>query len=1016
MPTQSPNGGQSANPPQPSGASQQESTKTRFPIVGIGASAGGLVAFERFFRSFPPDVNPDMAFVLVQHLAPNHTSILAELIRNYTPMPVYEVEDGMSVRPNCVYIKPPTHDMAILNGTFQLLHPAEPRGQRLPIDYFFCSLAQDQCQFAVGIILSGTGSDGSQGVRAIKNEGGLVIAQSTESTEFDGMPRSAIQSGAVDFVSDISDMPTQLLAFASRAASTQAQLPVKRTVEIENTIQKIFVLLKTRAGHDFSFYKPNTIDRRIERRMAVNQVDSHEEYLKKLQKSPSEIEALFHDMLIGVTNFFRDPDAFERLEKLLSQLVVEKSLRGAPVRVWVGGCSTGEEAYSIAILLHEQMEAAQEASGVTFGTQIFASDMDPRAIAIARAGLYPKSISEHISPERLARYFSIEPDNAAYRVHKRIREMIVFSEHDINKDPPFSKLDLISCRNVMIYLGSELQRKLIPLFHFALNPNGLLFLGSSEGIGDFHQLFDVLDRKAKLYRRKPDFEGMPRTKLPRSSSVAPAPIDTTAYRTKLSMPTRLPLRELAEQTVLSLLSPAAALVNDKGDILYLLGRTGTFLEPAAGEPGVNNILKMARDGLRYQLASSLQKVVATKQTVLVSNVLVKTNGHYSNVELSVCPVNAETSLSLPSTRENLYLVLMKEMTGVATITGLTSSDSSSDVSTLARQESVIVRDSQALIESLHAELQAKEEYLQSAYEELESANEELKSSNEEMQSVNEELQSTNEELETSKEELQSINEEVTTVNMELQNKVSDLSRLNNDMNNLLAGTGIATIFVDQKLCILRFTPTIAQIINLIGSDVGRPVGQIVSNLVGYDSLVADAKKVLDTLESQDRRVQTTDGNWFQMRIKPYRTIENVIEGVVIVFVDITDMKRTEESLEIANKQLRLAVVVRDAYDAITVHDLEGRIIAWNPSASRIYGWSEEEALQMNVRDRIPLALQNESLAVVAKLSTEVLEPYETQRLTKSGDVLNVRISATALRNKSGQLYAVATTERMEPPS
>jgi two-component system CheB/CheR fusion protein len=993
-----------------------ETTKSKFPIVGIGASAGGLAAFERFFRSFPPNVNPDMAFVVVQHLAPNHTSILAELIRNYTSMTVYEAEDGMRVQPNCVYVKPPSYDIAILNGTLQLMDPTEPRGQRLPIDYFFSSLAQDQCQFAVGIIMSGTGSDGSQGVRAIKNEGGLVMAQSIESTEFDGMPRSAISTGAVGLVSDISDMPAQLLAFAARAYDSETRLPVKRTAEVENVIQKIFILLKARTGHDFSFYKPNTIDRRIERRLAVNVVDSLEEYYKKLQKSPSEVEALFHDMLIGVTSFFRDPDAFEKLEERIPQLIAEKSITGTPVRAWVGGCSTGEEAYSIAILLHEQMEAAQEIDDAACSVQVFASDIDPRAIATARTGLYPKSISEHVSPARLARYFTFEPENAAYRIHKRIREMVVFSEHDVNKDPPFSKLDLISCRNLMIYLGSELQRRLIPLFHFALNPNGLLFLGSSEGIGEFHQLFAPLDRKAKLYQRKPDFEGMPRTILPRASTAASAPIDATKFKTKFASPTKFPLRELAEQTVLSLLAPSAAMVNDKGDIFYLLGRTGTFLEPAAGEPSVHNILRMAREGLRYQLATALQKAVTTQQTVRVSNVLVKTNGHFTNVELSVCPASGGTQPTALNAEDLLYLVLMKDMAGAARSTIPVPSDASTDVSTPTSQESLIAQDSQALIESLHAELQAKEEYLQSAYEELESANEELKSSNEEMQSVNEELQSTNEELETSKEELQSINEEVTTVNSELQNKVSDLSRLNNDMNNLLSGTGIATIFVDQRLRILRFTPTVDhQIINLIGSDVGRPVGQIVSNLVGYDSLVADAKRVLDTLESHERRVQTTDGHWFQMRMKPYRTMDNVIEGIVIAFIDITDMKHAEDSLEKANRQLRLAVVVRDAYDAITVQDLEGRIIAWNPSATRIYGWSEDEALQLNVRDRIPQSLQNECLTHVAKLSrAEILEPYETQRLTKSGSVLNVRITATALMNDSGLLYAIATTERLEP--
>jgi two-component system, chemotaxis family, CheB/CheR fusion protein len=985
-----------------------------FFIVGIGASAGGLGAFETFFRNLPQAADLGMAFVLVQHLAPDHTSILTELIRNFTQLKVYEVEDGMAVMPNCVYVIPPNHDMGILNGTLQLLNPTEPRGQRLPIDYFFCSLAQDQRNLAIGCIFSGTGSDGSQGVHAIKNEGGMVMVQSPESTDFDGMPRAAIKTGVVDFVSPVSEMPAQLLAFVSRAHVTLPRHPVKRTQEAENAIQKIFVLLRSRTGHDFSNYKPNTIDRRIERRMAVNHVDTLDAYIKKLQENPIEIELLFQDILIGVTSFFRDPEVFQKLEELLSKMIAEKSGSDAPIRVWVGGCSTGEEAYSIAMLLNEKLEAANSDHSVNTKVQIFASDIDSRAIATARAGLYPLSITEHVSPERLARHFTFEAASGAYRIHKRIREMVIFSEHDVNKDPPFSKLDLISCRNLMIYLGNKLQRRLIPMFHFSLNPNGLLFLGSSEGIGDFEQLFTVIDRKAKIYRRKPDYDGMPRVKLNSVSATANLRTDATKPLGNIAPSSKVPLRELAERSVLSLLAPTAALVNERGDIHYLLGRTGVFLEPTPGEAAVNNILKMGREGLRHQLASALHKVVSTQQIVHVSNLLVKTNGHYTHVDMSICPADNMATSPHMDFGDKLYLILLREVSAVPPLAKPLPIDSHAESSDIVSQETIIARDNEALIASLSAELQAKDEYLQSAHEELESANEELKSSNEEMQSVNEELQSTNEELETSKEELQSINEELATVNSELQSKVTDLSRLNNDMNNLLSGSGIATIFVDHQLCILRFTPTMAQIINLISSDVGRPVGHIVSNLIGYDSLVADAKKVLDTLESTERRVQTAGGNWFHMRIKPYRTIDNVIEGVVLTFVDITEIKRTEDSLEKANRQMRLAVVVRDASDAITVHDLEGRITAWNPAATRLYGWTEEEALNTNVRERIPQKLQAEYFSKVANLSQSMkLEPYRTQRLTKSGILLNVHITATALENESGVVYAVATTERID---
>ncbi len=992
---------------------QQSEIMAGFPIIGIGASAGGLAAFKSFFAGFAPDTHLNMAFVLVQHLAPDHSSILAELIRTFTTRAVFEVEDGMQVRPNCVYVIPPNHEMAILNGRLSLLPCNEPRTQRLPIDFFLNSLAQDQRQFAIAIILSGNGSDGAQGIRAIKSEGGMVMVQSPESTEFDGMPRSAIKTGIVDFVCEVDQMPTRLTEFAARAYRGNQRIPPKRTPEVESAIQKIFVMLRARTGHDFSLYKPNTVDRRIERRMLVNQVDSLDEYLKRLQKNPNEIEALFHDLLIGVTHFFRDPEAFEKLEKQLSTLISEKSAAGSRIRVWVGGCSTGEEAYSIAILVHEQLETLQSEQAATFGAQVFASDMDARAIAIARAGLYPKSISEFITPTRLARFFTYEPDTESYRISKRIREMVIFSEHDVNKDPPFSKLDLISCRNLMIYLGSELQRRLIPLFHFALNPNGLLFLGSSEGIGDFEQLFTTVDRKAKLYRRKPDFEGMQRVRLPRASSSIFPTLEVAAPNAKAAVPVKLPMRELAEQTILSLLSPAAALVNAKGDILYLLGRTGSFLEPTAGESAINNILKMAREGLRHQLTTALHKVATTQVPVHLSDLLVKTNGHFAQVDVSICPAYKPRAATLSQLNDGLYLVLMKEVLPSSSAK-LPEVDDSPELLEAPIQSTIVTRDSEALIESLNAELQAKEEYLQSAYEELESANEELKSSNEEMQSVNEELQSTNEELETSKEELQSINEELSTINSELQSKVADLSRLNNDMNNLLAGSGVATIFVDQKLCILRFTPAMAQIINLIASDVGRPVAHIVSNLIGYSDLIDDASTVLETLVPQERQVQTSAGQWFHMRIKPYRTIDNVIEGVVITFVDITDLKRSEDMLERANRQMRLAIVARDSCDAITVHDLDGRIIAWNPAATKLYGWSEEEALQLNVRDRIPPRLLAEWLSLASSLGrAEILEPFKSERLTKSGDVLNVRILATALVNEAGLAYAVATTERLE---
>ncbi len=974
------------------------------PVVGIGASAGGLAAFEAFFSGMPADVDPNMAFVLVQHLAPDHKSILADIIRRYTRMQVFEVEDGMRVRPNCAYIIPPNRDMAFLNGTLQLLEPSAPRGQRLPIDFFFRSLAQDQHERAICIVLSGTGSDGTLGVRAIKGEGGMVMVQNPGSTEYDGMPRSAINTGLVDFELPPAEMPAQLIAYAAHAFGKAPMNSEVHEPRAENALKKIFILMRAQTGHDFSQYKPSTILRRIERRMAVHQIEAVDGYVKYLQQTPAEVEALFRDLLIGVTNFFRDPEAFKALEEqVIPKLFAGKSA-GSIIRVWSPGCSTGEEPYSIAILLQERLETMKQ----SFKVQVFATDIDSRAIAMARAGLYPSSIAADISPERLKRFFAAEPDGSAYRIHKGIRDMLVFSEQDVIKDPPFSKLDLISCRNLMIYMGADLQKKLIPLFHYALNLGGMLFLGTSETAGEFNDLFVNLDRKSKLYQRKDDFHGAQRAALsrflPPMKAMNTVPLLTAG---KTASPAKLPLRELTEHALLEQVVQAGALVNDHGDILYLHGRTGMYLEPAPGEAGINNILKMAREGLRRELTTALHKAAGIKEIVYCPGLRVKTNGHFTTVNLTIRPVATGPDATPEAP---LFLVILEEaleQTRQLAPQSVTETGGS-ETSKLAGNST------DKRIAALKQELLAKEEYLQTANEELETSNEELKSSNEEMQSVNEELQSTNEELETSKEELQSVNEELATVNTELQTKVNDLSRTNNDMNNLLAGTGIGTVFVDHQLRIQRFTPAVTRIINLILSDVGRPVRHIVSNLVGYDRLAADAQTVLDTLISKEVEVQTTEGKWYKMHIQPYRTLDNVIEGAVITFFDITEIVQTRNALQKANELLHMAAVVRDARDAIIVQDLNGRILAWNPGAVKRYGWTEAEALEMNIRDLIPEALREKALARVHQLSlSEVMESYHTQRITKDGIVLEVTITPAALLNEAGKMYAIATTERVK---
>jgi two-component system CheB/CheR fusion protein len=844
-----------------------------FPIVGIGASAGGLAAFELFFRAVPATFETDVAFVLVQHLAPDHPSILSDLIKRYTGMPVFEVTDGMEVRRNCVYVIPPNRDLAFLNGTLQLLEPIAPRGHRLAIDFFFRSLAHDQRDRAIGIVLSGTGSDGTLGVRAIKGEGGMVMAQTPESTEFDGMPRSAIATGMVDFVLPPAEMAAELLAYVSHAFGRSADLIVHPPLRTAEALKKVFVLLRAQTGHDFSQYKQSTIVRRVERRQAVHRIQQPDDYVRFLQQNPGEVEALFQDLLIGVTNFFRDGEAFAALESQVIPRLLEGKAADGVVRVWVPACSTGEEAYSIAILLLEAMDVAKKNCKL----QVFATDIDRRAIDCARAGIYPSSIASDISTERLARFFILDGEGSHYRVHKRVRDALVFSEQDLIRDPPFSRLDLISCRNLLIYLGAELQSKLMRLFDYALRPGGYLFLGTSETIGEFGTLFTTVDRKAKVYQDRDDGH----VRFAAGARFLPSvTLGGASRRPRRATDriTRSQLRELTERSLLRHKSVAGALVNERGDILYLHGRTGHYLELAAGDVETN-ILKMARVGLKRPLTTALRQAVAGTERVNHPGISVKTNGSYTLTDLSIEPVAAGTVEGVGSA---MFLVILEE--AVVARNGLVAPP-------VAESDTAPAKADSTGIEALKRELQAKEESLQVANQELETSNEELKSSNEEMQSINEELQSTNEEMETSKEELQSVNEELSTVNVELQSKVAELSQANNDMNNLLAGTGVGTIFVDHGLQIKRFTPTVTQLINLIPTDVGRPVGHIVANLKDYAGLTGDVQKVLNTLVPIEHEVQSTAGKWFLLRIHPYRTLENVVEGAVITFTDVSDMKQ-----------------------------------------------------------------------------------------------------------------------------
>lgn len=980
----------------PTQASKTLNPVDDFFVVGIGASAGGLSAFESFFSTMPTDSNINMAFVLVQHLDPNHKSILSELIQQYTSMKVYEVQDGMQIKVNCVYVIPPNRDMKLSNGILNLVQSTGMRSKLLPIDHFFESLAKDKQEKAIGIILSGTGHDGTEGIKAIKEVGGIVISQSVTSSEFDGMPNSAIASKQVDFILEPSKMPLQLSSWANGNVRLQAE--VSLFAHDEDTLQKIFTLLQTQTGHDFSMYKPSTMGRRIERRLAVNKIDTVKEYYKYLQRSASEVKTLFDDLLIGVTSFFRDKEVFLSLEKnVIPKLFLEKSSE-AIIRVWVPGCSTGEEACSIAILLMEYMQNTK----INARVQIFATDIDATAIATARTGTYPLSIARSVSPKRLEGFFTKSSDNTSYKIDKRIRDMLIFSIHDVIKDPPFSQLDLVSCRNLLIYMNIELQQKIISLFHYALNAKGTLLLGSSETLGNLTDVFTVIDGKSKLFECKKTLDNTKKIMTNRFTSTNQINL-TMENVNHLTPSIKLPLRELTENAILEQIAPAAVLVNEHGDILYIHGRAGAYLELPSGETNTNNILKMAKEGLQNDLILAFHKAKTKKQIVHLYGLKVKTNEHYNTLDLTIRPI---TLGSVVKPEPPLYIVLLQEDIHIDK-----EIDLEEEPSIVAISDAIDSDDNQR-IESLKQELQLQKEFLQDANDKLETSNEELKSYNEEIQSMNEELQSTNEELETSKEELQSVNEELSTVNSELNTKVIDLSRSNNDMNNLLAGTGIGTVFVDHELNILRFTPAVTDIINLILSDIGRPVGHIVSNIVDYNSLVPDIENVLNTLVPKEIEVMTIEQNSYLMRIQPYRTLENVIEGAVISFVDITEMQVIKDELRKANELARLAVVIRDSSDAIVVEDLDGKIISWNPSAQRLYGWSEAEALKMSSNERIPKELHNKYTSNLKEFNkSSRLEVHKTKRLRKDGSEIEVQVITNALIDENGNFYAISSTER-----
>ncbi len=847
-----------------------------FAIVGVGASAGGLEAFEEFFKHVTNDSG--MAYVLVQHLDPDHPSMLTEILQRATGMPVTEAKDQLAVKPGNVYIIPPNRSMVIFNGTLQLSMPEKPRGQRMPIDSFLRSLAEDQGERAIGIILSGTGTDGTLGLRAIIGAGGVSLVQEPTTAKYDGMPASAIGAGYATHVMPPEKMPEALRSVMRHLAVTPQHTHIQTATAAVCGINRILLQLRSSTGHDFSLYKKSTIGRRIERRMAQHEISDAEVYARYLKEQPAELQALFRELLINVTSFFRDPEAFDMLRNdFLPQLLAGKP-EGYVVRVWVAGCASGEEAYSIAILLRELMDETKRG----FKIQMYATDLDEDAIAQARAGIYPPNIAQDITPERLRRFFV--KDDAGFRIKKEIREMVVFAIQSVIKDPPFTRIDLLSCRNLMIYLEPELQDRLIQTFHYALKQDGVLFLSPSESIGSHHELYTPINRKWKIYRANHSVAS-PRTVLAGGLTWAADKHDKDPEKV-MQKAIGTNFAELAKSALLQSYAPASVVTDLKGNILYVYGETGKYLRPAPGQATLN-VIDMAREGLQLELRSAIQRAANRDEPTLGRELTFGAKDDPHIVSLNVHGLHdaeAGGGLLLVSFQDLQIEVAGKNRKGAKMPPGKQASRSLSAVH----------------IEELERNLAYTRENLHATIEEQQASNEELKSTNEEMQSTNEELQSTNEELETSKEELQSLNEEMLTVNNELQSKIDQLAGMQNDMKNLLDNINIGTIFLDLQLNIKRYTREAVQVYRLLASDVGRPLNDIKSNIDG-DDLLPDAQAVLDDLTSRERQLRTLNGVWYLVRIQPYRTLENMIQGVVMTFTDISQRVADEAAVAQARK-------------------------------------------------------------------------------------------------------------------
>ncbi len=894
--------------------------RSYIPVVGVGASAGGLDAFKNFFESMPSDTG--MAFVLIQHLDPTHESLMVDLLSRHTKMRVVQVEDRMQVEPNHVYMIPPAHDLAINNGELYLTEPAQRRGMRMPIDFFFRSVAEDQRERAICIILSGTGSDGTLGLKAIKSYGGMVMAQTPKTAQYDGMPVSAISTGAVDYVLPVEEMPEAISKYVQHSY-VRGRFGTDQYDETGGQdLNNVLAIMNAQLGHNFHHYKKNTLMRRIQRRMGLKQFEKMNDYVVYLRSNQDETKELFKDMLIGVTGFFRDAESWQILqEKVVSDFVTNKD-HDVPLRVWVPGCSTGEEAYTIAIMFMETFKKAGKAADF----QIFATDIDTTALELARCGRYPESIASDISSSLLNEYFIKEDD--FYLVSSSLRDKIVFSEQNLISDPPFSKLNIISCRNLLIYLESDVQSRVIELFHFSLVPSGYLQLGNSETIGKQEDIFQVISKKWRLFkrldsaqRRRPHFPILPSNRQGRF---------TIPDINLSSKPIRI--AELVSKALLDKYAPSAVLTNRKHEVLYHYGNTVDYLSYPTGE-STNDLYLLARKGLVTRLRGAMHKAIKDDHDIIVSGARVLREDKYVGIKFSVSPLKQFEG------GEGLLLVCFEE----------NPQDSGKKAGTS------LSADEEPIVQQLEYELSATKEDLQNTIEELETSNEELKASNEEVMSMNEELQSSNEELETSKEELQSLNEELNTVNSELQDKVLVLETTNNDLSNLINSTSVASIFLDTRFKIKFFTPAAKNLFNLITTDIGRSLEDISPRFTDVE-LHSEIEDVLNTLRSREKEVSNDKGMWFNRRILPYRTSDSRIEGIVLTFEDITKLKQSQleianqvtEQTEILRQKNELLLQIFSSIHVMTAHlDKDYNIVQANDLFAEAYGLKTSDVCGKN---------------------------------------------------------------------